>query len=52
MSSLQEHGLWEIVGRNEITPLEEDSNSALRKWRVKVDKAMFALKTTIKKEML
>ena len=31
---------------------EKDSNGALRKWRIKAGKAMFALKTTIGEEML
>ena len=52
MSYLQGQDLWEIVGGCETTPPEEDSNGALRKWRIKVGKAMFALKTTIGEEML
>ena len=52
MSYLQEHDLWEIVGRCETTPPEDDSNGALRKWRIKAGKTMFALKTTIEKGML
>ena len=52
MSYLQRHDLWEIVGGCETTPPEEDSNGAFRKWRIKADKAMFSLKTTIGEEML
>ena len=33
-------------------PPEEDSNGALRKWRIKAGKAMFGLQTTIGEEML
>ena len=52
MSYLQGHDLWEIVSESETTPLEDDSNGTLRKWRIKVGKAMLALKTTIREEML
>ena len=52
MSYLQGHDLWEIVGRCETTPPEENSNGTLRKWRIKAGKAMFVLKTTIGEEIL
>ena len=52
MSYLQGQDIWEIVGGCETTPPEEDSNAALRKWRIKAGKAMFALNTTIGEEML
>ena len=52
MSYLQGHDLWEIVGGCETTLSEDDSNGALRKWRIKAGKAMFALKITIGEEML
>ena len=52
MSYLQGQDLWEVVGGSETMPPEEDSNGALRKWRIKADKTMFALKTTIEEEML
>ena len=52
MSYLQGQDLWEIVGRCETTPPKEDFKGALRKWRIKADKAMFVLKTTIREEML
>nr|KAJ0224878.1 hypothetical protein LSAT_V11C100031760 [Lactuca sativa] len=43
-SNLEGQDLWEVV--------EEDVNGALRKWKIKAGKAMFALKTTIEEEML
>ena len=52
MSYLQGQDLWEIVGGCETTPLEDDSNGTLHKWRIKAGKAMFALKATIEEEML
>ena len=52
MSYLQRQNLWEIVGRSETTQLEEDSNGVLCKWRIKIVKTMFALKTTVEEEML
>ena len=52
MFYLQGHDLWEIVDGCETTPPEDDSNGALRKWRIKAGKTMFALKTTIKEGML
>nr|KAJ0192430.1 hypothetical protein LSAT_V11C800427740 [Lactuca sativa] len=51
-SYLQGQDLWEVVGGSETTPPEEDVNGALRKWKIKAGKAMFALKTTIEEEML
>ena len=47
MSYLQGQDLWEVVGGSENTLVEEDSNGALHKWRIKAGKAMFALKATI-----
>ena len=52
MSCLQGQDLWEVVGRSETMSSVEDSNDALRKWRIKAGKTMFALKTTIEEEML
>ena len=49
MFYLQRQDLWEVVGGSETMPPEEDSNGALRKQRIKADKSMFALKTTIEK---
>ena len=37
---------------SETTSPEKNYNAALRKWRIKAGKAMFALKTIIKEEML
>nr|KAJ0216063.1 hypothetical protein LSAT_V11C300119470 [Lactuca sativa] len=51
-SYLQGQDLWEVVGGSKTTPPEEDVNGALRKWKIKEGKAMFALKTTIEEEML
>ena len=51
MSYLQGKGLWEIFGGSETTPIEDDPNGALHKWRIKASKTMFALKTTVKIEM-
>ena len=38
--------LWEIVGGNKVTPSEDVV--ALKKWTIKVDKAMFSVKTIFK----
>ncbi|KAE8681718.1 hypothetical protein F3Y22_tig00111310pilonHSYRG00060 [Hibiscus syriacus] len=52
-SYLQGQDLWEVVGGGEVTqPATEDANGILRKWKIKVGKAMFALKTTIEEEIL
>ncbi|KAE8730369.1 tir-nbs resistance protein [Hibiscus syriacus] len=52
-SYLQGQDLWEVVGGGEVTqPAVEDANGILRKWKIKADKTMFALKTTIEEEML
>ena len=52
LSYLQGQDLWELVGGSEATQPAEDENGTLRKWKIKAGKAMFALKTTIKEEML
>ena len=49
-SYLQGQDLWEIVAGSETTP--PDNDQALRKWKIKVGKAMFAIKTSIEEEML
>jgi hypothetical protein len=46
-SYLQGQYLWEIVDGNETTPPSEEDAAALRRWKIKVGKAMFAMKTTI-----
>ena len=52
-SYMQEQDLWEVVNGSEATqPTAEDANDILCKWKIKASKAMFALKTTIKEEML
>ena len=50
---LQGQDLWEIVGGSEATePTAEDTKGVLRKWKINIGNAIFALKTTIKEEML
>ncbi|KAJ4718987.1 Retrovirus-related Pol polyprotein from transposon TNT 1-94 [Melia azedarach] len=49
-SYLQDQDLWEIVGGSEITPPQD--STALKKWKVKAGKAMFAIKTTVEEDML
>lgn len=52
MFYLQGLNLWEVVGGSEIMLPKENSNNTLHKWRIKADKTMFALKTTIEEELL
>jgi len=53
MSYMQGQDLWEVVNGSEVTqPEAEDANETLRQWKIKVGKAMFALKTTIDKDVL
>ncbi|KAM1753694.1 hypothetical protein ACFX12_006250 [Malus domestica] len=52
VSYLQGQDNWDVVGSNETTQLEEDTSDILRKWKIKVGKAMFALKTTVEDDML
>ena len=51
-SYLQSQDLWEVVGRSESTPPPEADANALKTWKVKVGKAMFAIKVSIEEEML
>ena len=52
-SNLQGQGLWEVVSGSKATqPTATYANGILQKWKIKVGKAMFALKTTIEEEML
>ncbi|XP_050108512.1 uncharacterized protein LOC126587471 [Malus sylvestris] len=51
-SYLQGQDLWDVVGGNEVTQPEEDTNDTLRKWKIKAGKVMFALKTTVEDDML
>ncbi|KAF9679044.1 hypothetical protein SADUNF_Sadunf07G0099100 [Salix dunnii] len=53
MSYMQGQDLREVVNGCEITqPEAEDANGALRKWKIKAGKAMFALNTTIEEDVL
>jgi hypothetical protein len=53
MSYIQGQDLWEVVNGSEtLQPEAEDTNGTLRKWKIKVGKALFALKTTIDDDML
>ncbi|KAH6795253.1 hypothetical protein C2S52_005730 [Perilla frutescens var. hirtella] len=49
-SYLQGQDLWEVVGGKETTPPEKAE--ALRKWKIKAGKAMYALKTTVSENLL
>nr|TKV95143.1 hypothetical protein SEVIR_9G341700v2 [Setaria viridis] len=60
-SYLQVQDLWEVVVGAEIMPPPKESGDssskkeradALRKWRIKANKAMFVLKTTIEEDLL
>lgn len=48
-SYLQGQDLWEVIGGIDVALPDDDA--ALRKWKIKVGKAMFAIKTTIEEEM-
>ncbi|KAJ7959018.1 Retrovirus-related Pol polyprotein from transposon TNT 1-94 [Quillaja saponaria] len=53
MSYMQGQDLWEVVNGSEVMqPVAEDANGILRKWKIKVAKAMFALKATIDEKVL
>ncbi|XP_057508536.1 uncharacterized protein LOC130791411 [Actinidia eriantha] len=49
-SYLEGQDLWEVVGGDSTQPPKEAE--ALRKWKIKVGKAMYVLKTTIEDELL
>ena len=49
-SYLQGQDLWEIVGGDEVE--QPENVTALKKWRIKAGKALLAIKTTIKEDML
>ena len=51
-SYLQGQDLWEVVVGAETTPPPEDDAGNIRKWTIKVGKAMFAIKTTIEEEIM
>ena len=53
MSYMQGQDLWEVVSGTEVKqPEVEDASGTLRKWKIKAGKAMFALKTTVEKDLL
>ena len=53
MSYMQGQDLWEVVNESEtLQPEAEDTNGTLRKWKIKVGKSLFTLKTTIDDDML
>ncbi|XP_076930464.1 uncharacterized protein LOC143595303 [Bidens hawaiensis] len=52
MSYLQGQDLWEVTNGTETQVPRNDTGGAIGKWRVKVGRAMFVLKTTVEEEML
>ncbi|KAK3007270.1 hypothetical protein RJ639_017691 [Escallonia herrerae] len=53
MSYMQGQDMWEVVKGSEVTQLEaKDANGTLEKWKIKAGKAMLALKTTVKEDVL
>ncbi|XP_076941063.1 uncharacterized protein LOC143610472 [Bidens hawaiensis] len=52
MFYLQGQDLWEVTNGTDTETPRIDTNGAIHKWRVKVGKAMFVLKTTIEEELL
>ena len=53
MSYMQGQDLWKVVNESEtLQPEVEDTNSTLRKWKIKVGKALFTLKTIIDDDMM
>ncbi|KAG8364306.1 hypothetical protein BUALT_Bualt19G0115000 [Buddleja alternifolia] len=51
-SYMQGQDLWEVVNGSEVSQPADNVNGALRKWKIKAGKAMFALKTTIEEDVL
>ncbi|XP_076909939.1 uncharacterized protein LOC143567386 [Bidens hawaiensis] len=51
-SFLQGSDLWEVVNGASTEEPRIDTNGAIHKWRVKVGRAMFILKTTVEDELL
>ena len=49
-SYFQYKDLWEIVGGSEITPSEDAT--AMKKWKIKVGKTTFTIRTTVEDDML
>nr|KAJ0224387.1 hypothetical protein LSAT_V11C100025470 [Lactuca sativa] len=53
MSYMQGQDLWEVMRWVETRQLEaDDNNGILHKWKIKADKAMFVLKTTVEEDVL
>lgn len=53
ISYMLRHDIWAVVNGSEITQSEaDDAIGTLRKWKIKVDKAMCTLKTTIEADVL
>ena len=53
MSYMQGQDLWDVVNGNEAAqPEAEDVHGTLRKWKIRVGKAMFILKTTVEEDVL
>lgn len=51
-SYLQDQDLWKIIGGSDSTPPSAEDADALEMWWIKAEKALFAIKITIQKEML
>ena len=52
-SYLQGQDLWEVIVGTEVTsPPPDDEAGNIRKWKINVGKAMFAIKTTIEEELM
>ena len=51
-SYLQGQDLWEAIRGSETMPSPATEAEALRKWKIKAGKAMFAIKTTVDSKML
>ena len=52
MSYLEGQDLWETVGGSDTTPPSQENAEALRKWKIKAGKAMYALKISVDPELL
>jgi hypothetical protein len=50
---MQGQDLWKVVNESEtLQPEAEDTHGTLRKWKIKMGKSLFALKTIIDDDML
>ena len=53
MSHMQGQDLLQAINENDVRqPEAEDMNGTLRKWKIKVGKAMFILKLTVEEDVL